>query len=188
MLPKPKFLKTSFIVNKIKLFFSLINPRYQLSFDDDYFDIKEKTRKYRFKSFGDHSFPEFTFNEIKQNINVLYAINPHDLMKITEKNYIEELSTNQFKIMEIMRNNFYKLSNAVDSNTFSGDEICDNPLLFDQIAKSDLFKIAYNTGFDRGRKLSKMIIQENHHTNFENNVVTLKCFINKNEGLQPLIL
>ncbi len=175
MLLKQKFGK---IFKKINMFFSIIIPRYQLSFDDDYYDINEKNRKYRFKSFGDHSFPEFTFKEIKYNSSVLFSVNPHDLIKIAEKNYIQEHLKTQFKIDEFLRNNLYKLSNEHGSNTFSGDEICDNPLLVDQIVKIDLFKIAYNTGFERGRKLSKLLNHENKNINLENKVVELRCLIN----------
>lgn len=179
MLQKQRFGRTKSLVNKIKLIFSVISPRYQLSLDDDYIDIKEKSWKYRFKSFGDHSFPEFTFNEMKYNTSILYAVNPEDLIKITEKNYAQEFTKNQLKIDEIMRSNIYKLSNCEGSNTFSGDEICDNPLLAEQIVKMDLFKIAYNTGFEKGRRLSKMIMQENKNTHFEDNVISLKCLVKK---------
>lgn len=175
MLLKQKFGK---IFKIISVFFSTINPRYQLSFDDDYYDIKEKNRKYRFKSFGDYSFPEFTFKEIKCNSSLLFSINPYDLIKIAEKNYIQKYLKTQLKIDEFLRNNLYKLSNEHGSNTFSGDEICNNPLLVDQIVKSDLFKIAYNTGFERGRKISKLVNHENKNINLENKVVELKCFTN----------
>ena len=164
---------------KIKLFFLRLIPRYQLSYDNKYFNVKDKNIKYRFKSFGDHSFPEFSFKEIKYNEDVLFAVNPYDLIKITEINSNYEYLKNQLKIDEILRNNLYKLSNEIDSNIFSGDEICENPLLIDQIVKSDLFKIAYNTGFNRGRKLSKIITPEDVCTRDEKNIVKLKCIINK---------
>ncbi|MGC1183160.1 hypothetical protein [Legionella sp.] len=184
MLQKQKFGKIRSFFKKINIIFSIINPRYQLSFDDDYFDLKEKERKYRFKSFGDHSFPEFTFKEIKYNTSVLFTINPHDLIKVSEKNYIQEHLKHQLKIDEFLRNNLYKLSNEYGSNTFSGDEICDNPLLIDQIVKSDLFKIAYNTGFERGRKLSKIVNQDNEKNDKGKDIkiVELTCLINDKFG------
>ncbi|WP_028389169.1 hypothetical protein [Legionella fairfieldensis] len=166
------------ILKKLNIFFSRFNPRYQLSLDDYYYDIKEKKIKYRFKSFGDHSFPVFTFKEIKYNSSILFSINPYDLIKIAENNHMQQQLKNQLKIDEFLRNNLYKLSNEEDSNTFSGDEICDNPLLSDKIIKSDLFKIAYNTGFERGRKISKLVINETKDDNIEHNIVQLKCLIN----------
>ena len=162
------------IIKYLSIFFQNINPRYQLSLDGDYYDIKEKDRKYRFKSFGEPSFPEFTFNQIKFKDDILFSINPHDVMKISAKNYIQENSKQLLRIDEFLRNNLYKMSNVEGSNIFSGDEICDNPLLIDQIVKNDLFKIAYQTGFERGRRFSKIFNDELHQNKIENNVVHLR--------------
>lgn len=166
------------LIKKIKSFFARINPRYQLSLDDDYFDIKKKEIKYRFKAFGDHGFPEFTFNHIKYNQDVLFAIHPSDLIKISEKNYIQKHLKYQLKIDEFLRNNKYRLRNDYGANIFSGEEICDNPLLADQIVKSDLYKIAYNTGFERGRRLSKLATHK--HNEQKENVIKLHCIKDNN--------
>lgn len=174
MLQKQNFLKIKSLFKRLRIFFSSFNPRYQLSYDDDYFDINGKDIKYRFKSFGDHYFPEFTFKEIKYNSSILFTINPHDLIKISIKNYVQEYTKTHLKIVEILRNNLYKLSNEQGSNMFSGDEICDNPILAEQIVKNDLFKIAYNTGFERGRNLSKLLNKENKNNTSANNIVELK--------------
>ena len=179
MLQKQSYGKIKLFFKKINSFFSNIIPKYQLSFDNDYFSVKEKEQKYRFKSFGDHAFPEFTFKEIKYTPNILYSINPYDLIKITEKNYLQEYLENQLKIDEYLRGNLYKLSNKEGTNVFSGDEICDNPLLMEQLFKNDLFKIAYNTGFERGRKLFKLINQEDNIATKEKNIIELKCVHNK---------
>lgn len=144
----------------LKRFFNELrkfNPRYQLSLDHDYFDVKNNARKYKFKSFGDHGFPAFTFRELKYNEKLLFNINPYDLIKISEKNYSEENLKLLFRVDELLRNNQYKLRNANGTHIFSGEDICNNPLLAEQIEKKALFKIAYNTGFERGRKLAKVI-------------------------------
>lgn len=180
MIQKLSFGKIEFIFKRIVGLIQRLNPRYQLSLDHDYFDIKEKDRKYRFKSFGDHSFPEFTFKQIKFNESILFTVNPHDLIKIAEKNSVQENLKSLLKIEELLRNNKYKLSNTYGSNIFSGDEICDNPLLADQIEKMDLFKIAYNTGFERGRKLSKFLTHEAKKENSANNIVELKVLSKTN--------
>lgn len=174
MTQKQSFGKIKSIFKRIVGFIQRLNPRYQLSLDHDYFDIKERDIKYRFKSFGDHSFPEFTFKQIKFNENILFTVNPHDLIKIAEKNSIQESLNALLKIEELLRNNKYKLSNTYGSNIFTGDEICDNPLLADQIGKMDLFRIAYNTGFERGRKLSKFLTYEAKKENSVNNIVELR--------------
>lgn len=174
MSPKQGCGKIKYLTKRITMFFRMLNPRYQLSLDHDYFDINEKDRKYRFKLFGDHSFPEFTFKQIKFNENILFTINPSDLINISEKNYIQESSKHLLRIDEFLRNNTYKMSNSDGSNIFTGDEICDNPLLAEQIVKNDLFKIAYNTGFERGRKLSKLVSHEAKQERQEHNVIQFK--------------
>lgn len=158
--------KLSGLINFFKKIFrlqkqrSIFNPRYQLSFDDDYFNLKKKARIYRFKSYGDFHFPEFTYEEIKTNKDILYSINPSDLLKISKKNFNENIQINSIRIEEILQDNQYKLTRHDESNFFSGDEVCDNPALIEQLMKLDLFKIAYNTGFERGRKITKLLLQE----------------------------
>lgn len=60
-------------------------------------------------------------------------------------------------IAEILRDNRYKLSDSSADEILSGDEICDNILLMEKIKNIDLYKIAYNTGFNHGRQLAREI-------------------------------
>jgi hypothetical protein len=81
------------------------------------------------KVFGEHTFPKFTFDDIKNDKDILYDIHPADLMKITIEDYVISQKKNTLSITEILRDNKYKLSSSYAEEILSGDEICDNILL-----------------------------------------------------------
>ncbi len=70
------------LIDKVLSFFKTIRPRYLLSLDSHFFNLSKKSIVYRFKVFGEHTFPKFTFNDIKNDKSLLYDIHPVDLMKI----------------------------------------------------------------------------------------------------------
>lgn len=145
------------IIKKILLFFKKIKPRYLLSLDSQFYSLSQKAVVYRFKVFGEHTFPKFTFDDIKNDKDILYDIHPADLMKITVEDYVISQKKSTLNIAEILRDNKYKLSNSHTAEILSGDEICDNILLIEKIKNIDLYKIAYNTGFNHGRQLAREI-------------------------------
>ena|SRR3990167_10997019 len=169
------------LIKKILLFFKKIRPRYLLSLDSQFYNLSQKTIMYRFKVFGEHTFPKFTFNDIKKNKDILYDIHPADLMKITIEDYIISQKKNTLSISEILRDNKYKLSNNQTDEIFSGDEICDNILLIEKIKNIDLYKIAYNTGFNHGRQLAREINRKSTDaTEKYENIMTFRVIDRKN--------
>lgn len=145
------------LIKKILLFFKKIRPRYLLSLDSQFYNLSQKAVVYRFKVFGEHTFPKFTFDDIKKDKDILYDIHPADLIKITIEDYVVSQKKNTLIISEILRDNKYKLSSNHTEEILSGDEICDNILLIEKIKNIDLYKIAYNTGFNHGRQLARKI-------------------------------
>ena len=137
-------------------------PRYNLSLDSEFFNPDFKKMVYRFKIYNNHSFAKFTFDDIMTNHNLTFDINPYDLLKIALREESLKKSGEQLKILEIQRNNQYKLANGLGKNIFSGDEICSNPLLIDQIRPIDIYKIAFNTGFAHGRQVHNEIVASNN--------------------------
>ena len=117
------------LIKKILLLFKKIRPRYLLSLDSQFYNLSLKAAVYRFKVFGEHTFAKFTFDDIKNDIDILYDIHPADLMKITVEDYVISQKKTIFSIAEILRDNKYKLSNSDSEEILSGDEICDNILL-----------------------------------------------------------
>lgn len=151
-----------------------MKPRYLLSLDSQFYSLSRKAFVYRFKAFGEHTFPKFTFDDIKSDKSILYDVHPTDLMKITIDEYLVSQKKSLLSIVEILRDNKYKLSANNSEEVLSGDEICDNILLIEKIKNIDLYKIAYNTGFNHGRQLGREISKKTNNENDGNNVVTLQ--------------
>lgn len=151
-----------------------MRPRYQLSLDSHFYSLDKKSTIYRFKVFGEHTFPKFTFEDIKNNTRIMYDINPVDLMNIAIDDYIAYQKKSMLKISEILRDNRYKLSDNITEEIFSGDEICDNILLIEKIKNIDLYKIAYNTGFNHGRQLGKELTRKININNSIKNIIPFK--------------
>ena len=67
------------LIEKNFLFFKKIKPRYFLSLDSQFYSLSQKSTVYRFKVYGEHTFPKFTFHDIKNDKDILYDIHPADL-------------------------------------------------------------------------------------------------------------
>jgi hypothetical protein len=160
---------------RILHFLKNIKPRYLLSLDSQFYNISQRKIVYRFKVFGEHTFPKFTFDDIKNDNNILHDIHPTDLMKITVDNYVVSQKNSLLSISEILRENKYKLTTNESEAILSGDEICENILLIEKIKNIDLYKIAYNTGFNHGRQLAREISKKTSiKDNYSDNVLTLQ--------------
>jgi hypothetical protein len=144
-------------IDRVLGFFKKIRPRYLLSLDSHFYSLSKKSIVYRFKVFGEHTFAKFTFNDIKNEKSLLYDIHPIDLMRITIDDYVTSQKKSMFSISEILRDNKYRLSDSNATEILSGDEICDNILLIEKIKNLDLYRIAYNTGFNHGKQLAREI-------------------------------
>jgi hypothetical protein len=164
------------LIGRVLRFFKKIRPRYFLSLDSHFYSLSKKDIVYRFKVFGEHTFPKFTFDDIKNDKNLLYDIHPTDLMKITIDDYVTLQKKSMLSISEILRDNRYRLSDSNTDEILSGDEICDNILLIEKIKNIDLYKIAYNTGFNHGRQLAREISKKvgDAEKILSENVITLQ--------------
>lgn len=134
-----------------------LKPRYNLSLDSYSYDINHKKIIYFFKVFGDHSFVKFGFDDIQNCKDLLFSINPSDLITIATKEQLQAQKKLMVRVTELLRDNKYKISDGTIDEIFSGDEICDNPSLMERISNLDLYKISYNTGFSHGRALEKIV-------------------------------
>ncbi len=102
----------------------------------------------------------FSYQDITSHKQILFSIHPHDLVNIalTEKEQSE--LKNIYHVSECIRNNNYKIKNFHSEKVLSGREICNTPALIEQLHPLEVYKIAYNTGFLDGRKLSQQLISE----------------------------
>lgn len=157
--------------HKIFSYFDSLHPKYHLSLDNDFYDFENKKIIYCFKVFGDHSFVQFNFEDIKKNKSVLQNISPCDLIRIVNQEAVHNQKRNQLKIKEHLRNNLYTISDEFSSGVLSGDEVCDNMLLISRMDNADLYKIAYNTGFIRGRNFAKTLSKEMRVKPCDNNLI-----------------
>lgn len=146
--------------SKFKSWLRQIKPRYFLSLDEKLYDENRKSNGYRFKIFGEHSFPVFTYMDIFKNNNIMYSINPYQLIEIALDEHQNDKKKHQYKISEYLRGNRYKISNFYNEKILSGEEICESPSLLEKIDQKDIYKIAYHTGFVEGRRFSKQLSSE----------------------------
>jgi len=140
--------------------FKAFNPRYHLALDESYYDIKINKMLHRFKVFGEHSFVNFTFDEINNSPQILHDINPSDLIYVAIEEFKLSEKRSLISIKESLRNNKYKLSFDSYEEIYSGDEICENPMLVEKMKKMDIYKVVYTTGFIHGRNCSKNIAEQ----------------------------
>ncbi|MCC7005694.1 MAG: hypothetical protein IT497_03485 [Ottowia sp.] len=151
-------------VNFKKWLISVFNPPYQLSLSDKTLDKKSGLTIYVFKQYGGHDYIKITYADILNNYGILSAINPIHLMDIHLNEYLIKQETEKCYVIENLRNNKYKISNQKVREIYSGEHICTNIDMFANVSHSDICKIAYQSGFIKGRKFSheiKAIIQEN---------------------------
>jgi hypothetical protein len=135
----------------------ILKPRYHLALDEFIYNTEMKNFSYRFKIYASHSFVKFSFHEIYENRDVLFDINPYDLIKIASNEFKHSQSLEILKIKETLRNNEYKIFNHESEQIISGEDLCDNSSLIQKLNSLDAYKIAYTTGFNHGRKFSKSI-------------------------------
>lgn len=153
----PKLL-ISKIMRVVRFVLALYNPPYQLILTDKSLDKNANYYIYTFKLYGGHDFVSFSFKEITSNSRLLRIINPSDLIKINSNEQDHALNVNQYRIVETLRNNHYKLSNGKHVEIYSGQKICENIDMFNNINLYDLCHIAYETGILRGRAITKEIL------------------------------
>jgi len=136
---------------------SIFNPKYQLTLSETIHAHEPNKTTYIFKQYGSYDFVHLTFLDIKNNSNLLRVINPKNLLHI----HLNELSIKKiyetYHIIEEIRNNKFKIKNMQKESIYSGEYICKNIDMFQNINPNDLCKIGYATGFNQGRKMSLTI-------------------------------
>ena len=112
---------------------------------------------YIFKQYGTHECYAFSYHEIINNKNILFSINPVDMIDVHQHEFFAKLRSTECHISEQLPNNTYKLIAEDRYYTCTGEYIINNMDMFENLSHHDLAKIAHETGFRKGRKLSKDI-------------------------------
>lgn len=136
---------------------SVFDPPYQLTLSDKFFDKSKNKNLYVFKQYGSHDFVKITYPDIVNNKNIIRAINPMNLMDIHLNEYLSKIESDELQVVEYLRGNKYKISNGDVEGVYSGENICKNINMFPGMSAADICKIAYASGFTKGRKVSSEI-------------------------------
>lgn len=142
------------LVSFKKWLISVFNPPYQLALSDKFFDKKMACMVYVFKQYGSHDYIKVTYFDMLNNPGILSAVNPIHLMDIHLHEHLLKQETEKYHVTETLRNNQYKIANTKTGEIYSGEHICRNVDMFSSISHADLCKIAYQSGFIKGRKTS----------------------------------
>jgi len=176
-------MKISLFVSFKKWIISVFNPPYQLTLSEKIIRPSPNEVLYVFKQYGSHDYIKISYTDILNNHNIMRSINPTNLMDIHLNEYLIKLESDRYRIKEQLRNNIYALSNNHHEEIYSGEHICKNIDMFSNISTTDICKIAYASGFNKGRKISteiSEIIAKNHNERLankttSNNIIKIKC-------------
>lgn len=167
------------IKNYLEKFISFLkktyNPRYQLELVDK--KTKENQLFYIFKFYGSHECIELNYEQIINNDCFLTLIHPKKLIFMEKENYSFQLANKKLFIYSEIGNNENEIKNRYNKHTYTGDYILKNIDYFPDLDIKDATLIAYNTGLNEGRSLSKKINEEiklhnkPKNKNIENNII-----------------
>ncbi|WP_434632693.1 hypothetical protein [Chromobacterium sp. CV08] len=133
---------------------AVFNPPYQLSLCEIVPGLDGGATVYVFKQYGTHDIIKLRHRDIVENVQILSAINPKDLIGIAlYENSLKE-SAGECRVTEAIRGNQYRIANHGREEVYSGESICGNIDLFQRLPPHEICKIAYETGFSKGRKVS----------------------------------
>lgn len=114
---------------------------------------------YVFKQYGTHECYAFKYQEILKNKNILFSINPVDMIDVHKHEFFAKYRSTECYVLEMLPHNTYKIIGGNNSFIYSGEYIFNNIDMFENMCRHDLAKISYETGFCKGRKLSKDIAE-----------------------------
>lgn len=142
------------LLNFKKWLISVFNPPYQLTLSEIIKHREPNKTIYIFKLYASHEYVKLTFPDIIGNNALMRSINPHNLMEIRLNEHNIQSEYNTYQIIETQRGNHYTLANRQEARTYSGEYICKNIDMFSSLQSNDLCRIAYMSGFNKGRKVS----------------------------------
>lgn len=147
-------MRARFLTRIKKWIISVFNPPYQLVLCDRMLKKNSKEYLYLFKLYGSHDFVKLSHADILASNQLLSAIRPRDLIKIALLENHRKEEEKRCKVEEELRGNQYRIHLHGNSETFSGESICRNIDYFADLPPQEVCKIAYATGFQKGRAVS----------------------------------
>ncbi|MBD2809809.1 hypothetical protein ID853_02645 [Xenorhabdus sp. Vera] len=138
----------------IDFFKKTFKPRYIYSLQK--FEPIKENGFYILKELGTHTCLKVTAKDIFES-DLLYNINPADIIFITlfEENDMKEKQ--KFEIVEERRDLLFTIQNAYSRRQVNGKEILVDKNIVEKLDPTSLVKIAYMSGLKDGRKISDEI-------------------------------
>lgn len=133
----------------------IYSPSYSYTLDLSFENTKEKI--WTFKEFGTHTYVRKTWDQLKDS-DFLKEVNPKDICYIIENEIKRKEVEKTYHISEESRNNKWTLTKGEVKINVSGYDFVKDKNLIAHTGSIDAVKIAYLTGFFKGRESSAQII------------------------------
>ncbi|SFN35566.1 hypothetical protein [Xenorhabdus japonica] len=138
----------------IDFFKRTFKPRYIYSLQK--FEPIKENGFYILKELGTHTCIKATAEDIFDS-DLLYNINPIDIIFITRFEEYDMREKQKFEIIEERRDLSFTIQNAYSRREISGKELLIDQNIVDKLDPTNLIKIAYMSGLKDGRKISDEI-------------------------------
>ncbi|PHM62139.1 hypothetical protein [Xenorhabdus ishibashii] len=150
----------------IDFFKKIFKPRYIYSLQK--FEPIKENGFYILKELGTHTCIKATAEDIFDS-ELLYNINPIDIIFITRFEEHEMREKQKFEIIEERRDLSFTIKNSYFSRKINGKELLMDKNIVEKLDPASLIKIAYMSGLKDGRKISDEIsraekIKSSKHT------------------------
>ncbi|OTA17939.1 hypothetical protein Xvie_00617 [Xenorhabdus vietnamensis] len=138
----------------IDFFKKTFKPRYIYSLQR--FEPIKDNGFYILKELGTHTCIKATVEDIFDS-ELLYNINPADIIFITQFEEYDMREKQKFEIIEERRDLSFTIQNAYYRREISGKELLIDQDIVDKLDPTSLVRIAYMSGLKDGRKISDEI-------------------------------
>ncbi|CAM3715942.1 hypothetical protein [Xenorhabdus thuongxuanensis] len=150
----------------VDFFKKTFKPRYIYSLQK--FEPIKENGCYILKELGTHTCIKATAEDIFDS-DLLYNINPIDIIFITKFEEYEMREKQKFEIIEESRDLSFIIQNAYSRRKINGKELLMDNNIVEKLDPASLVKIAYMSGLKDGRKISDDIsraekIKSSKHT------------------------
>ncbi|PHM27781.1 hypothetical protein [Xenorhabdus budapestensis] len=142
-------------MNKIIDFFrSIFKPRYIYNLQR--FEPIKENGFYILKELGTHTCIKARAEDIFES-DLLYNINPYDIIFIAKFEEHDLKEKQKFKIIEENRDLSFTIQNEYSRRTINGKELLSEQNIIEKLDPASLIRIAYISGLKDGRKISDEI-------------------------------
>lgn len=129
----------------------IFSPPYLYTLDRNHIN---KHGGWLFKEFGTHTYIVKTWKQMQFG-DFIKEVNPKDLYYIAEMEAMEIIKKKNLRIIEEKRNGTFVLSCGGSKINVTGADFLNNNELINKTNSQDAIRIAYLSGFRKGREISR---------------------------------